>query len=191
MGHLHPIHVAVTSTHNRSFLWLMDWIETFGAQEENGKHYSRLWCTGCWVQTKNRIKKTKKESVFSPSHLLASSALFRSLSGRASSQSSIVLISFPLLKRKEYTVIPVNGSGSIVLKKYCESARLPARSESSGSHHIAVPSCRLQPHHTDHFFSHVLSGTSRPLQITSPLNQITFSWVMIKRGKLLFFFFFC
>lgn len=116
MGHLHPIHVAVTSTHNRSFLWLMDWIETFGAQEENGKHYSRLWCTGCWVQTKNRIKKTKKESVFSPSHLLASSALFRSLSGRASSQSSIVLISFPLLKRKEYTVIPVNGSGSIVLK---------------------------------------------------------------------------
>lgn len=94
----------------------MDWIETFGAQEENGKHYSRLWCTGCWVQTKNRIKKTIKESVFSPSHLLASSALFRSLSGRASSQSSIVLISFPLLKRKEYTVIPVNGSGSIVLK---------------------------------------------------------------------------
>lgn len=78
----------------------MDWIETFGAQEENGKHYSRLWCTGCWVQTKNRIKKTKKESVFSPSHLLASSALFRSLSGRASSQSSIVLISFPLLKKE-------------------------------------------------------------------------------------------
>lgn len=94
------VHVAVISTHNRSFLWLMDWIETFGAQEENGKHYSRLWCTGCWVQTKNRIKKTKKESVFSPSHLLASSALFRSLSGRASSQSSIVLISFPLLKKE-------------------------------------------------------------------------------------------
>lgn len=94
------VHVAVISTHNRSFLWLMDWIETFVAQEENGKHCSRLWCTGCWVQTKNRIKKTKKESVFSPSHLLASSALFRSLSGRASSQSSIVLISFPLLKKE-------------------------------------------------------------------------------------------
>lgn len=185
------VHVAVTSTHNRSFLWLMDWIETFVAQEENGKHYSRLWCTGCWVQTKNRIKKTKKESVFSPSHLLASSALFRSLSGRASSQSSIVLISFPLLKKERIHSHTSKWIRVHCFKKYCESARLPARSESSGSHHIAVPSCRLQPHHTDHFFSHVLSGTSRPLQITSPLNQITFSWVMIKRGKLLFFFFFC
>lgn len=51
------------------------------------------------VQHENQYsnRKISKFKLLS-SHLLASSALFRSLSGKASSQSSIVLISFPLFE---------------------------------------------------------------------------------------------
>lgn len=56
------------------------------------------WQTIC-VQHKNQYSNRKKiKFKLLPSHLLASSALFRSLSGKASSQSSIVLISFPLFE---------------------------------------------------------------------------------------------
>lgn len=56
-------------------------------------------CAKQKYQYRNRKKKGKFTLLQSlPSHLLASSALFRSLSGRASSQSSIVLISFPLIE---------------------------------------------------------------------------------------------
>lgn len=56
-------------------------------------HSVPLGCQTICVQDKNQSK-----FKLLPSHLLASSALFRSLSGKASSQSSIVLISFPLFE---------------------------------------------------------------------------------------------
>lgn len=61
-----------------------------------------LGCEYARVQHKNQFCNKKKGKLkllqFLPSYLLASSALFRSLSGRESSQSSIVLISFPLIE---------------------------------------------------------------------------------------------
>lgn len=65
-------------------------------------HTILLGCEYACVQHKNQYCNRKKgrftllQSL--SSHLLASSALFKSLLGRASSQSSIVLISFPLFE---------------------------------------------------------------------------------------------
>ena len=65
-------------------------------------HNVLLGCEYACVQNKNQYCNRKKGKFTLQqswqSHLLASSALFRSLSGRASSQSSIVLISFPLIE---------------------------------------------------------------------------------------------
>lgn len=65
-------------------------------------HTVLVGCEYTCVQHKNQYCNRKKGNFTLqqtlPSHLLASSALLRSLSGRASSQSSIVLISFPLIE---------------------------------------------------------------------------------------------
>lgn len=97
-------------------------------------------------------------------HLLALSALFRSLSGRESSQSSIVLINFPLPQER------TRKHASIIDDALVFVTELPASSESSGANKVTVTPCWFQTHYANHLFPDIL-----PAKQTFPASRYIYT----------------